>query len=54
MDDDDAYKLIMAWMPAYQADPDVAHMVREQLLAGRISPEHAIGALVLVMRIKAI
>jgi len=39
-----AYRLLQAWMLAYQADPDAAGMISEQFLAGRISPEQAVRA----------
>jgi hypothetical protein len=45
MDDEDLYKLMLAWIPAYQADLDTALMIRLEYISGRISLEQAIGAL---------
>jgi hypothetical protein len=42
--DELAYKIMRAWMRAYQSDPDAALMISEQFLAGRISPEQAVQA----------
>ena len=44
MNADAEYQLLMAWIDAYQADPDAAQMISEQFLAGRISPEQAVRA----------
>ncbi len=42
---DDTDRLLLAWLAASHVDPDAAEMITDQLLAGRISPEQAIGAL---------
>jgi hypothetical protein len=33
MDDEDVYKLMLAWMQAYQADPDAALMIRLEYMS---------------------
>jgi hypothetical protein len=43
MDDEDVYKLMLAWTPAYQADPDKA-LIRLEYMSGRISQDQAVRA----------
>jgi hypothetical protein len=50
--DDDLYKLMLAWIPAYQADPGAALMIRLEYMSGRISLEQAIGVLRVLVTIK--
>ena len=44
MDTDTDYLIAVAWMNAYQADPEVAVMIAQEFDAGRIGLEQAIQA----------
>jgi len=42
--DDPAYRPLHAWMLACHVDPDAAGMISEQFQEGRINPEQAVRA----------